>query len=370
MRIGFDAGPVFSSYSGIGQYVQYLFPAMFKRSPAIEWVAYASSKPSSQRFPLDPYTHVSWKSSKPSWFSGFTGASQNPPHIFHGTNYKAPDYGQKSTVLSIHDVWLARNPQYSKKFFGQALSSWKLGFRAKRVSRVIAVSQFSAREIQEVLGLPSEQITVIHHGCSPHMFPGREIHKFQDVRNRLQLPARPFILFVGGAEPRKNHRVLFEAFSQSSRLVKSLALVAVGGKTSRGDSLLETAAHYGITNFVHCPGYVSTEDLRMLYVHAECFVFPSLYEGFGLPLLDAMACGAPMITGTESALPEVAGDAALYVNCHNPEQLQTELERLVYDQDLQAHLQMKGFVRVKQFSWDRAAESTLKVYQEVLGEIK
>jgi glycosyltransferase involved in cell wall biosynthesis len=229
------------------------------------------------------------------------------------------------------------------------------------------VSRFSAREIQEVFDLPPDQIAVIHHGCSPDMFPEREEQKFQKIRVRLQLPARPYILFVGGAETRKNHRVLFEAFSRSATLVKSYSLVAVGEVQTRGASLVRTARELGISDSVCCPGYVSIDDLRMLYSHADAFVFPSLYEGFGIPLLDAMACGAPVITGTGSALPEVAGEAALYVNPHDPEQLSAELERLVSDRDLQERLQRKGFERVKQFTWDLAGQETLKLYREVLG---
>ena len=367
MRVGFDAGPIRSAYGGIGQYVRCLFPAMFRRSQAIEWIAYTSSNVSAQTFPFQPHSHVSWKYPEFSWFFGLTRKERTTPHLFHGTNFKAPNYGQKRTVLTIHDLWLARNPQYSKKLFGEGLASWKLGFLAKRVSRVIAVSQFSAREIQEVFHLPSECITVIHHGCSPDMFPLRDEQKIQELRARLQLPGRPFILFVGGAEPRKNHSVLFEAFSRSARLSKSFSLVAVGEGQARGASLVGTARKFRIADSVCCPGHVSVEDLRMLYSHAEGFVFPSLYEGFGIPLLEAMACGAPIITGKGSALSEVGGDAALYVNPQDPEQLGVELERLVGDPGLQEQLRTKGFERVKQFTWDRAAQQTLDLYQEVVS---
>ncbi len=367
MRVGFDAGPIGSSYSGIGQYVRGLFPAMFKRSQTVEWMAYTSSKISAQTFPLHLHPQVTWINPEFFGFPSLTRKEQNTPHVFHGTNFQAPNYGQKRTVLTIHDLWLARNPQYSKKLFGQTLSSWKLGLRAKRVSRVIAVSQFSAGEIQEMFDLSSERIAVIHHGCPPDMFPVREEEKFQEVRTRLQLPARPFILFVGGAEPRKNHTVLFEAFSRSARLVESFSLVAVGEVESRGVNLVGTARKFRISDSVCCPGYVSVEDLRMLYCYAKGFVFPSLYEGFGIPLLEAMACGAPIITGTGSALEEVGGDAVLYVNPQDPEQLGVELERLVSDQGLQEQLRTKGFERVKQFTWDRAAQQTLDLYWEVLG---
>jgi glycosyltransferase involved in cell wall biosynthesis len=262
---------------------------------------------------------------------------------------------------------LSRNPHYSKKLLGEALSTWKLGLRARRVSRVIAVSQFSAGEIQEVFDLPSEQIAVIYHGRSPDMFADREELKFQEMRARLHLSDRPYILFVGGAEPRKNHTVLFESFSRSARLNKSFALVAVGELQTRGASLVRTARELGIFDVVRCPGHVSSDDLRMLYSHAEAFVFPSLYEGFGIPLLDAMACGAPIITAAKSALPEVAGDAAICVDSQDPEQLGIALERLVHDRELQAQLRKNGFERVRQFSWERAAEQTLNLYREVLG---
>lgn len=367
MRVGFDAGPMRSAYSGIGQYVRCLFPAMYSFSQDIEWEAYASSSGSSQAFPLHFPSHVSLKCSKPSWGFGRREKDRPPLDIFHGTNFKAPDYGQRHTILTIHDVWLARHPEYSKKFFGQALSSWKLGLRARQVSRVVAVSKFSSREIQEVLHLPSDRITVIHHGPSPDMVPDRDKQKLQEVRTRLHIPARPFVLFVGGAEPRKNHTAVFKAFARSPRLASWCALVAIGELASRGASLMVTAGELGIMDSVCCPGYVSSEDLRLLYSHAEAFVFPSFYEGFGIPLLDAMACGAPIITGTGSALPEVAGDAALYVDPLDPEQLGVEIERLVGDRELQTQLRNKGFERVKQFTWERAAQDTLNLYRDVCG---
>ncbi len=367
MRVGFDAGPMRSAYSGIGQYVRCLFPAMFSFSQDIEWEAYASLGGSSQPLPLQFPSHVSVKCSKSSWGFGRMENDQPPLDIFHGTNFKAPDYGQRHTILTIHDVWLARHPEYSKKLLGQALSSWKLGLRARQVSRVVAVSKFSSREIQEVLHLPSDRITVIHHGPSPAMLPDRDDQKFQEVRTRLHIPARPFVLFVGGAEPRKNHTAVFKAFARSPRLASSFSLVAIGEVESRGANLMVTARDLGIGDYVCCPGYVSSEDLPLLYSNAEVFVFPSLYEGFGIPLLDAMACGAPIITGTGSALPEVAGDAALYVDPQDSEQLGMEIERLVSDRDLQTQLRNKGFERVKQFTWERAAQETLNLYRNVHG---
>ncbi len=360
-RVGFDARPVLAPYSGIGQYVRQLFPSMFRLNPSVEWIAYASPEARSYLTAGGLMDFLTIKPRASGWIPRYSERLD----VFHGTNFKAPHYGQKKTVLTIHDLWLERYPAYSKKFLGQGLSSWKTRRGAERAEKIIAVSKFTKQEIHEVFAIPREKIVVIYHGCSCDMFPDCDKDKWQDVRARLDLSDRPFILFVGGAEPRKNHRVLFEAFAQSPRLTQDMSLVVIGDETVRGTSLRQTAQILGLSKVVKCPGSLSTADLRVVYSKAVALVFPSLYEGFGIPLLEAMACGTPIITGQDTALPEVAGDAALYVNVQDSEQLVTVLRNLVDDVELQEQLRKKGFDRVKQFSWERAARETLAVYEEV-----
>ena len=364
-RVGFDARPVRSAYSGIGQYVRQLFPAMFQINPTIEWVAYTSTKQPENLSGLEAMASLHIQASQRQWVSGRMGNFHEPLDLFHGTNFKAPNYGQKKTVLTIHDLWLDRNPEYSKKFFGQRLSSWKTRRGAVRAEKIIAVSKFSRKEIHEVFDIPLDKIAVIYHGCTHDMFQDCDENTGRELRDRLGLSDRPFIVFVGGAEPRKNHRLLFEAFAKSRRLVKEFSLVAIGDETVRSSSLRQTAQALGLLDIAKFPGILSTEDLRKLYSHAHVLVFPSLYEGFGIPILEAMACGTPIITGQTAAMPEVAGDAALYVNVHDVEQLREVLEKLVHDRELQEELRQKGFERVKHFTWERAARETLAVYQEM-----
>ncbi len=364
-RVGFDARPVLAPYSGIGQYVRQLFPAMFRLNASVEWIAYASPEALSHLNVGGLMDQVTLKSSASRWVLGWLEQFSEPLNVFHGTNFKAPNYGQKKTVLTIHDLWLDRYPVYSKKLFGQRLSSWKTRRGTLRADKIIAVSKFSKQEIHEVFAIPWEQIVVIYHGCSCDMFPDCDEEKWHEARLRLGLSERPFILFIGGAEPRKNHQVLFEAFAQSPELIREFTLVAIGDETVRGTSLRQTAQALGLSEVVKCPGSLSAADLRVVYSHAAALVFPSLYEGFGIPLLEAMACGTPIVTGQETALPEVAGDAALYVNVQDSEQLGAVLGQLLNDSVLQEQLRNKGFDRVKQFSWDRAARETLAVYQEV-----
>ncbi len=366
-RVGFDAGPMLSAYSGIGQYVRQLFPAMFQIKSSIEWVAFSPTKHPTQLNGLDSIASLTIKPPETNWVPSWLGSSSESLDLFHGTNFKAPNYGQKKTVLTIHDLWLDRYPGYSKKFLGQRLSSWKTRRGAIRADKIIAVSKFSKQEIHEIFAIPLEKIAVIYHGCSGDMFPDNDENTWVDVRARLGLSDRPFILFVGGAEPRKNHRVLFEAFAQCPSLVKECSLVVVGDESVRDESLRHTAQALGISGNVQCPGSLSTADLRVIYSHATVLVYPSHYEGFGIPLLEAMACGTSIITGQATALPEVAGDAALYVNAQDAEQLGAVLEQLFNDSELQERLRSAGFERVKQFTWERAARETLAVYEEVCG---
>ena len=364
-RIGFDAGPAHATYSGIGQYVRQLFPAMYQLNSSIEWVGFSPTKQMAQSNGLESLASLTIKPSESGWLPHWMGHSLESLDLFHGTNFKAPNYGQKKTIVTIHDLWLDRFPVYSKKLFGQRLSSWKTLRGATRAEKIIAVSEFSKQELHEVFGISLDKIAVIYHGCSSDMYPDGHENSWLEVRTRLGLPERPFVVFVGGAEPRKNHRVLFEAFAQSPRLRKDYSLVAIGEKSVRGESLHRTAEEMGLSEVVICPGFLAIADLRMIYSQAEVFVFPSLYEGFGFPLLEAMACGTPIITGQETALPEVAGDAALYVNGRDSEQLRTQLEQLLNDSILQTQMRKKGFERVKRFTWERAARETLAVYQEV-----
>ena len=170
-RVGFDARPALAPYSGIGQYVRQLFPSMFRLNPSVEWIAYASSEVRSHLIVDGLMDPVTIKPSTSRWIPRWRERSSERLDVFHGTNFKAPNYGQKNTVLTIHDLWLDRHPVYSKKLFGQRLSSWKTRRGAIRAEKIIAVSKFSKQEIHEVFSIPLEKIVVIYHGCSSDMYP-------------------------------------------------------------------------------------------------------------------------------------------------------------------------------------------------------
>jgi glycosyltransferase involved in cell wall biosynthesis len=165
-RVGFDAGPAHSAYSGIGQYVRQLFPAMFQINSTIEWVAFTPSRHTTHLNGLEAMAPLTIKPAEPRWLPSWLGYSHESLDLFHGTNFKAPNYGQKKTILTIHDLWLERYPAYSKKLLGQGLSSWKTRRGAIRAEKIIAVSQFSKQEIHEVFAIPLEKIAVRVNGMN------------------------------------------------------------------------------------------------------------------------------------------------------------------------------------------------------------
>ncbi|HKN87930.1 MAG TPA: glycosyltransferase family 1 protein, partial [Nitrospiraceae bacterium] len=239
---------------------------------------------------------------------------------------------------------------------------------AERAATVITVSEHSARDIVDLYGIPREKITVIHNGVSQDFRPVSDPIAFVQLRERLAIPTERYILFAGGADPRKNHQTLVRAYSRCAPLLSSHSLVMAGEATHRFGDIRQTARTFEVEDRVVCPGPLSLEDLRMLYSNADVFAFPSLYEGFGMPVLEAMACGTPVITSKTTSLPEVAGDAAVLVNPEDAEELADAILRVLDDASLHSQLRARGVERAKQFTWQRAAQQTFAVYRQIVHE--
>lgn len=250
---------------------------------------------------------------------------------------------RENQLVVLHDAATVTNPQN----FSFAFRSWyKVMLSAlMRRSRVVAsVSHFSAGELSRLFGQPKHGIEIIYEGAE-HI-----LHKSADlsVVNRLQLHGRRYVLAVGSQSPNKN----FAAVAQAIDILDQddLLLVAVGGSNSRVFAGADTAHPRMIPT-----GYVSDEQLRALYENASCFVFPSFYEGFGLPPLEAMCCGCPVVVSDRASLPEVCGDAALYCDPDNPATLAAQIKRVLDSESARQELREAGRARAAQFTWDAAA---------------
>jgi len=365
MRIGIDAASIVGDKGGVGWHTHHLLRALLDLNEEIEYVGYL--RPGSlqegrlQGWPVND--QMRWVET-PRWLMPWRGAWDGLD-LYHGPNFKMHTTGRSGGIVTIHDLWLARHPEYSRKLLGQAGSSRRARARANRARRVVTVSEFSAREIETLYEIPRERVVVIHNGVTEEFSPAREPQVMTMLRERWAIPSSGYVLFVGGADPRKNHRVFLQAVAQSRSRLGGRAIVLVGDADHPLGSYLATAQSLGLERDVRCTGRLDREDLRRLYSFADLFVFPSLYEGFGMPVLEAMACGAPTITSSTSSLPEVAGEAAVLVDPDDVEALGHAMARVLSDQDLRQKLRQRGFERARLFTWQRAAMRTSALYREL-----
>jgi glycosyltransferase involved in cell wall biosynthesis len=217
----------------------------------------------------------------------------------------------------------------------------------------------------ELYGLKREHIVVIPNGVSEDFVPRRDDQMMAELRKRIGLKTEQYVLFIGGADPRKNHQIFLEAAELVRKKLGSRMLILVGSPVHPFGSYEETARKRSLTEQVLCPGRLSMNDLQLLYTFTDLFVFPSLYEGFGMPVLEAMACGAPVLTSNSTALVEVAGDAAVLSDPQDARALGEAMIRTLEDEPLRAALKVKGFDRAKQFSWEQAAAKTVTLYRDL-----
>jgi glycosyltransferase involved in cell wall biosynthesis len=287
------------------------------------------------------------------------------PALLHSIDHVAPVWGAWRSVITLHDLAFALYPDThtaaSRAYYAATGQSVRLA------ERVIAVSQRTASDAIRLLGVDPARVRVVHEAAAP-VFSPRGDAEFQTVARGLRLDeprSRPYVLFVGTLEPRKNVPLLLEAFALVRRQVDA-QLLRVGRRGWLDEPVFATHARSGLGDAARFLGVVGEADLAVLYSHAGVFALPSLYEGFGLPLLEAMACGAPVICSNAGPLPEVAGDAALMLPPEDPRVWAEAIARVLIDTRQADQLRQKGFARAKTFSWHRAAQATRETYHEAL----
>jgi glycosyltransferase involved in cell wall biosynthesis len=267
-------------------------------------------------------------------------------------------------VVTVHDLIPYVFPQTcSPRYLTRFLD--RMPAIVEMADVIITVSRHTKEDLRTILQVPEEKLVVTYEAPEPCYRPIDKEAARQLVAEKYGV-AGPFILNVGGFSLRKNLNGLIIAYAAaSSDLPDRPELVIAGKCEANAERLRELAKKLGVDDRVHFPGFVPFEDLPYLYNAASCFVYPSLYEGFGLPPLEAMACGVPVITSMESSLPEVVGDAALSVDAYDPDQIAGAIARLLASPELQSLLARKGLARAAQFTWRKTAQQTLLVYQTI-----
>lgn len=269
------------------------------------------------------------------------------------------------TVLTLHDFSWEMYPD----FFSRKMQLWHKATRPSELiakSRSIIVpSESSKRDCERLFATPHEKTHVIPHGVSP-AFSDKMSASDHGVRSRLKLPKK-FVLFVGTIEPRKNLLALIEGVKEyRERTHDDLHLVIVGGWGWRSHAVRRRLWKRDTYGWVHQLGYVDASDLPAVYRSAQATAFPSIYEGFGLPILESLASGTPVITSHTSSMPEVSGDAAIYIDPYNSRDISEALRGLMGSSSLQKQLRDHGIARAREFTWEKAAQETLEVFKRLI----
>lgn len=279
--------------------------------------------------------------------------------LFHGVHSVVPVACPVPSVVTVHDLAFIRFPQ-TFRAYNRTYLDLATRLSVRRAARVLVVSEHTRREVIGLLGVPPERVVVTPNAAREHFRPP-DPAALEAFRARKGLPER-FVLYVGTLEPRKNLTTLLEAYAIVAQ-DQAAPLLVGGGKGWLYDAVFQRLEALGLRDRVRFVGYLDEEELPLWYAAATVFVFPSIYEGFGMPPLEAMACGTPVVASNTSSLPEVVGDAGLTVSPYDPAALAEAIRRVLDDADLRQELRERGLRQARAFSWRLTAERTLAAYE-------
>jgi glycosyltransferase involved in cell wall biosynthesis len=369
MRIAIDAIPLAEAKTGVGHYTDALAEGLARAHPDNQYILlapiefdfdYNGDRPKNlnkQIIPVRSLFRKWWLVGLPSLLTIYQ------VEVFHGTNYCVPVIAPCPTIVTIHDMSLFTQ-SHTHEAAHVKRGRRRIPIMARRANMIIAPSEWTRREIVEQLRVRPEKIRVIYEAARQGMKPSPP-HLCQSVLDKHNIRC-PYLLFVGTIEPRKNLLTLIRAYDELLRTTtRRPQLVLCGGRGWLYDEIFRLVEDLKLQDQVRFTGYVEDADLPALYSAAEAFVYPSFYEGFGLPPLEAMACGAPVITSDISSLPEVVGKAGLTHAPNDARALTEAMAKLLGDETAREHFRREGLKQAAKFSWERAARETQSVYDEV-----
>ena len=380
MRIGIDYTAAVRQGAGIGRYTRNLVRALAQLDTENQYVLLVAggwgegdglgSWPATfqvRSIPFsDRWVHILWQRLRlPVPVQAITGALD----LFHSPDFVLPPTGRTPSILTVHDLSFLRVPQFFVPGFREYLEK-AVSRAVDRAACILADSESTRVDLMQLMAVEPESVTVLYPGVESRFRPVKEADVLAAVRARYELPGR-FVLGLSTVQPRKNFDGLIEAFrrllarSADEPKIAELHLVIAGGKGWMYEDTLALVKRAGLEDRVHFPGFVAEADLPAVYCLAAVFAFPSWYEGFGLPVLEAMACGTPVVAADNSSLPEVVGEAGLLVDAGDPDALSEALGRLLRDEALQGRLFRAGLDQARRFTWEEAAQQLLHVYKSL-----
>lgn len=372
MRIGLNLLYVAPGVAGGGVYARKLLAGLAAVDPAGGYTAYTRGDVDLPDLPPNWFRHVRtpvdgrsvlWRTF---WeYAVLPGKVRREKFdVFHGLGSLSPVPGGGPTVLTIHDL-IYRHFPASVPRGHQVFMTWMLPRVARKAARVIVPSEYTANDVVHILKVPRDRVRIVPYGPGAEYRPVEDAAAVAGVLTRLKV-RRPYVVTVARGYPHKNLVGLLDAFARlRARGRREEQLVLVGEPYRAGDAVDRRVKELGLGDAVVCTGRIDDADLQALYTAATAFAFPSLAEGLGLPVLEAMSCGVPVVASDATAIPEGVGDAGLLADARDPDAFADALGRVLADDGLRAELRRKGFDRARLFSWRRCAEQTVAVYREL-----
>lgn len=358
LTIGVDASRTLPAHrTGTEQYSVALLRALMVRETPHHWRLYAPGPPPADLLPLPPRWEWRalpfprlWTHARLSW-----EMLRHAPDLLFVPAHVVPAVHPRATVVTVHDLgylhFPAAHPARSRRYL-----DWSTRWSVRAARRVIAVSEATRNDLVAMLGVPAAKISVVHHGV-------RRATPLSEAATRATLDrlgiSPPYVLFLGTVQPRKNLQRLIRAFARVAAAGLPHRLVIAGRTGWLAAPIRAEVGALGLTDRVHFVGYVPDDDLPALYHGADAFALPSLYEGFGMPALEALAYGLPVVASGTTSLPEIVGDAGLLVDPRDEAAIGAALVRALTDTELQARAKVAGPERAARFSWERCARETL-----------
>jgi len=379
-RIGIDVTAALTQGGGIGRYTRELVAALVAADTAHGYHFFAARPP--QKLPVpDPVPQAAHTHFHPAplnerwlyriWYrlrlplpvQWFTGKLD----LFHSPDFVLPPVaGGIPTLLTVHDLSFLHYPHtFPEKLvtYLKKVVPWSVA----RATHVLADSEATRDDLLALWGVPPQKVTVLYSGVNGRFQPVTAYPQLQELRRKYHLGDTPYILAVGTIQPRKNYQMLIRAFAPVAEQFPH-QLIFSGGRGWLYEEMMAEVERQGLTERVKFIGFVDDADLPALYSDAALFVFPSLYEGFGLPILEAMACGVPVISSDASCLPEVVGTAGQLLSPHEPEAWTEMMLTLLADPQKRSQLVGAGFQQARRFRWQRSAAQLLEIYTTLLNK--
>ncbi len=367
MRVAIDARKLHDF--GIGTYIRNLLRQLARIDPNTEYVLLCSEADMGVASTLGPnFRSVLERSPNYSireqWHVPWV-LRRERPDVYHAPHYVLPLAVTSPSVVTIHDCIHLMFPQYLPNRRAYLYARTMMWAAARRADAILTVSEASKRDILRFFNVRPEKVVVVHNAIDERFWIPPAEQEVARVRERYQLE-HGFVLYAGNIKPHKNLERLIDAFNEIRRgEFEELKLIIIGDEISKLPALRRAVHRHHLHKHVRFLGYVSDETLAILYRLAAVFVFPSLYEGFGLPPLEAMASGTPVVTSNVSSLPEVTGDAAVLVDPHDTSSIVQGIRSVLSDPVLADALRRKGPVRAREFSWERSVAKTRELYERV-----